>query len=94
MDLSQHLGELSKIAPRSFDRQLIEFLIAATQSGQRPLVITQHDDSGTRREVEELRALVTELSASLAQSNAQLLKICRALDDRISSYAVKVEKAA
>ena len=98
MDLSQHLSDLKAIAPRTFDKQLIEFLIAATRSGQQPLVAVQdHDDSGLRQEVDALRTQVETLTSSLADAaagHAQLLDICRALDARISSFAVSVERAA
>lgn len=55
------------------------------------------DSSHIETQVHELRGQIGQLVEALQQSaedKAKLLDICRALDDRISSYAVKVEKAA
>ena len=101
------LDDLKAHCPRSFDRTLID-LIAAVQNAERPIITAApsfpvpvaltpapYNDADLRRQIEAQRHQIEQLTSTLTEASAayaNLLDICRRLDQRIDGVDVSVRQ--
>jgi uncharacterized coiled-coil protein SlyX len=100
------LEALKATAPRSFDRSLIDLLVAI-QHGHQPIVTAfpapvmqpgaSYNDAELRGMIASQQGHIEQLSAALAEASrayASLMDICRRLDERIDGVSVQLRQVA